>query len=105
MLWHWLGTQTVPRLTVRPGERDVNYVWNICPFVILKKKKVYNLTLKIKTRWEEGPQYAGVPPTLVTFKKLDEMEEIWKTFKERKKDYGVVVTQVQEIGTDLCHRA
>ena len=36
---------------------------------------------------------------------LDEMEEIWKTFKERKKDYGVVVTQVQEIGTDLCHRA
>ena len=59
----------------------------------------------IKTRWEGGPHYAGVPPTLVTFKKLDEMEEIWKTFKERKKDYGVVVTQVQEIGTDLCHRA
>ena len=23
------------------------------------------------------------------------MEEIWKTFKERKEDYGVVVTQVQ----------
>ena len=32
---------------------------------------------------------------MITFKKLDEMEEIWKTFKERKKDYGVVVTQVQ----------
>ena len=46
-------------------------------------------------RWEEGPHYAGVPPTLITFKKLDEMEEIWKTFKERKEDYGVVVTQVQ----------
>ena len=59
----------------------------------------------MKTRWEGGPHYDGVPPTLVTFKKLDEMEEIWKTFKERKKDYGVVVTQVQEIGTDLCHRA
>ena len=23
------------------------------------------------------------------------MEEVWKTFKERKEDYGVVVTQVQ----------
>ena len=48
-----------------------------------------------ESRWEEGPHYAGVPPTLITFKKLDEMEEIWKTFKERKEDYGVVVTQVQ----------
>ena len=51
--------------------------------------------LTVKTRWEGGPHYAGVPPTLVTFKKLDEMEEVWKTFKERKEDYGVVVTQVQ----------
>ena len=64
-----------------------------------------DVTFLTTTRWEGGPHYAGVPPTLVTFKKLDEMEEIWKTFKERKKDYGVVVTQVQEIGTDLCHRA
>ena len=32
---------------------------------------------------------------MITFKKLDEMEEICKTFKERKEDYGVVVTQVQ----------
>ena len=56
----------------------------------------------IKTRWEGGPHYAGVAPTLVTFKKLDEMEEIWKTFKERKQDYGVVVTQVQQIGSALA---
>ena len=68
-----------------------------------------------ESRWEEGPHYAGVPPTLITFKKLDEMEEIWKTFKERKEDYGVVVTQVQirkhtvvddqfeRIGIDSCN--
>ena len=61
-----------------------------------------DVTFLTKTRWEGGPHYAGVPPTLVTFKKLDEMEEIWKTFKERKEDYGVVVTQVQQLGSPCC---
>ena len=74
------------------------------------------MTFLTTTRWEGGPHYAGVPPTLVTFKKLDEMEEIWKTFKERKEDYGVVVTQVvvvvfvvvtqvQQIGSPCCQFA
>ena len=71
-----------------------------------------DVTFLTTTRWEGGPHYAGVPPTLVTFKKLDEMEEIWKTFKERKEDYGVVVTQVvvvvtqvQQMGSPCCQFA
>ena len=68
--------------------------------MILQDVKIF-----MKTRWEGGPHYDGVPPTLVTFKKLDEMEEIWKTFKERKENYGVVVTQVHHIGNAFCQFA
>ena len=46
-------------------------------------------------RWEGEPHHLGKPPTLVTFSKKDEMDEVWKILKERKSDIGIIVTQVK----------
>ena len=47
-----------------------------------------------ETRWQKGPQFSGVAPTLATFEKLEEMQQFLAVMKEKKQDLGVIVTQV-----------
>jgi hypothetical protein len=40
------------------------------------------------------PHFSRVPPSLVSFLDLEQMDEAWRVLKERKEEYGVIVTQV-----------